>query len=109
MIESGKTALCGAKKKTLYEICNKSLQDVLSRTLITSATTLLATTSMWIFADGVIQDFAFTLTIGVAIGTYSSVFVAAPLLFIFSEASLFNKKRRFAAGFKKHKDSHKQT
>ncbi|MGI9549302.1 MAG: protein translocase subunit SecF [Bdellovibrionales bacterium] len=67
-------------KKSFFDLCNQSINEVLSRTLLTSITTLLAISSMWIFADGVIKDFAFTLGLGVIIGTYSSIYVATPLL-----------------------------
>ena len=68
------------KKESFKEICNRSLNDVFSRTLLTSITTLLAVSAMWFLTSGVIKDFAFTLGIGVVIGTYSSIYVAAPLV-----------------------------
>ena len=68
------------KKKSFFDICNQSLNEVLSRTLLTSLTTLLALIAMYYFTDGVIKDFAFTLIIGILVGTYSSVYVATPLL-----------------------------
>ena len=80
-----------ANKKSFFYICNQSLNDVLSRTLLTSITTLLAVSAMWFFADGVIKDFAFTLALGVIIGTYSSLFVATPLLFAMSRIPFLNK------------------
>ena len=67
-------------KKSFFDLCNQSINEMLSRTLLTSITTLLAVFSMWVFADGVIKDFAFTLGLGVLIGTYSSIYVATPLL-----------------------------
>ena len=79
-------------KKSFYELCNQSINEVLSRTLLTSATTLLAVLSMWFFADGVIRDFAFTLGLGVIIGTYSSIYVATPLL-IFIDRLIVNSKK----------------
>ena len=80
-----------SSKKSFYDICNQSLNDVISRTLLTSVTTLLAVGAMWYFTDGVIKDFAFTLALGVVIGTYSSLFVATPLLFSMSRLSFFNR------------------
>ena len=68
-----------SRKESFEQICNRSLNDVLSRTLLTSFTTILAVASMWFFTSGVIKDFAFTLGIGVVIGTYSSIYVATPL------------------------------
>lgn len=76
-------------KKTYDFICNTSLNDVLSRTLLTSITTLLAVGAMWFFADGVIKDFAFTLIFGVIIGTYSSIYVATPLLLFLDRFQFF--------------------
>ncbi|MBT4761700.1 MAG: protein translocase subunit SecF [Bdellovibrionaceae bacterium] len=71
------------KGKTFKFIINKSLNDVLSRTMLTSVTTLLAVLVMYFMAGGVISDFAFTLAIGVVVGTYSSIFVASPLVLMF--------------------------
>ena len=62
------------------EIVNISINDSLSRTLLTSVTTLLAVTALLIFGGGLIQTFAFALIIGVVVGTYSSNFIAAPIL-----------------------------
>ena len=83
-----------SERKSFFHICNQSLNDVLSRTLLTSFTTLLAVGAMWFFADDVIKDFAFTLALGVVIGTYSSLFVATPLLASMDRISFF-KKRSF--------------
>ena len=68
------------KKESFLKICNRSINDVLSRTLLTSLTTMIAVGAMWFYTDGVIKDFAFTLGIGVLIGTYSSIYVATPLV-----------------------------
>ena len=78
-------------KKPLVQICNQSINEVLSRTLLTSLTTLIAIVSMWVFADGVIRDFAFTLGLGVIIGTYSSIYVATPLLIFLDKIPYFKK------------------
>ena len=78
-------------KKSFYDICQMSLNHVLSRTLLTSFTTLLAIASMWALADGVIKDFAFTLAIGVTIGTYSSIYIATPLLIFINQFKVFQK------------------
>ncbi len=68
------------KTQAFSRICNRSINDVLSRTLLTSLTTMMAVGVMWFYTDGVIRDFAFTLGVGVLIGTYSSIYVATPLL-----------------------------
>ncbi len=70
------------KGKDLNFIVNRSVNDVLSRTILTSVTTLLAVIALYIFAGGVIEDLAFTLGIGVIVGTYSSIYVASPLVIL---------------------------
>lgn len=69
------------RRKESYEgVVNKSLNETLSRTIITSITTLLVAVILFVFGGPVIHDFAFALTIGVLVGTYSSLFVASPVL-----------------------------
>ena len=80
-----------SKKENFAQICNRSLNNVLSRTLLTSMTTMLAVLAMWFLTSGVIKDFAFTLGIGVAIGTYSSIYVATPLVLRFQQLKSFVK------------------
>lgn len=62
------------------EIVNRSLNETMSRTLITSLTTLLAVVAIAVLGGGLIQNFAIALIVGVIIGTYSSVFVASPIM-----------------------------
>ena len=64
------------------DIVNRALNDVLSRTILTSVTTLIAVAAMYFIAGGVIKDFAFTLAIGVIVGTYSSIYIASPLVIL---------------------------
>jgi len=71
------------KKIELVEIFNLSINNTLSRTVMTSLTTLFALFSLYIFGGEVIRPFAMTMIIGVIIGTYSSVFIAVPTLLIF--------------------------
>lgn len=68
------------RDSTFSWLVNRSLNDVLSRTILTSLTTLLAVAAMFFWAGGVIKDFAFTLGIGIIVGTYSSIYVASPLV-----------------------------
>jgi preprotein translocase subunit SecF len=68
------------RKETYENVVNKSLNETLSRTVITSLTTLLVAVILFIFGGPVIHDFAFALTIGVLVGTYSSLFVASPVV-----------------------------
>ena len=71
------------KRMELVELFNMSINNTLSRTIMTSLTTLLALFSLYIFGGEVIKPFALTMIIGVLIGTYSSVFIAVPTLLIF--------------------------
>jgi preprotein translocase subunit SecF len=68
------------KTMPVDELMNMSLNQTLSRTLLTSLTTLLALLAIFFFGGAVIQDFAFALIWGVLIGTYSSIFVASPVV-----------------------------
>ncbi len=69
-------------KKPLEVIINKSINETLSRTVLTSLTTLLVLLSLFALGGGIIHDFAFAMIVGVVIGTYSSIFVASPILLI---------------------------
>ncbi len=66
-------------KQDLEVNINEGLNRTLSRTIITSLTTLLSVSALWIFAGGIIRDFAEALFIGVIVGTYSSIFIASPV------------------------------
>ena len=68
------------RKETYEGVVNKSLNETLSRTIITSLTTLLVAAILFVFGGPVIHDFAFALVIGVLVGTYSSLFVASPVV-----------------------------
>tara|TARA_Y100000588_G_scaffold363338_1_gene425931 strand:- start:1288 stop:2178 length:891 start_codon:yes stop_codon:yes gene_type:complete len=72
-------------KKTLDEVVDISLNNTLSRTFITSLTTLLVLTILYLWGGEVINLFAFALIIGVGIGTYSSIFVASPVMLYFEK------------------------
>ena len=67
-------------KLNINEISNLSINDTLSRTIITSVTTLLALLSIFILGGEILRGFSFAMILGVIIGTYSSIFVAAPIL-----------------------------
>ncbi len=68
------------RRESYGSIINHSINETLSRTFITSVTTFIVVLSLFIFGGNVIRDFAFALMIGVIIGTYSSIFVASPML-----------------------------
>jgi len=67
------------RKKTFEETINLSITETLSRTLITSGTTLLVVLTLFLLGGEIIHDFAFALLVGVLIGTYSSIYVASPM------------------------------
>ena len=68
-------------KDHLADIMNSSINEVLSRTIVTSLTVFLVLLALFFFGGEVIHDFSFALLIGVIIGTYSSVFVASPIVY----------------------------
>ena len=66
--------------RSFVDIVNTSLNESLSRTMVTSLTTLLVVVCLFFFGGEVIKDFAFALMVGVVVGTYSSLYVASPLV-----------------------------
>ena len=72
------------RKMRLTELLDMSMNDTLARTTMTSLTTLLALFALFFFGGEVIQSFTAAMIFGVVIGTYSSIFVAAPLLILFN-------------------------
>ena len=65
----------------LRKIILIAINRVLSRSVLTSFTTLLAAVSLWIFGAGIIKDFAFVFVIGILTGTFSSIFIASPIFY----------------------------
>ncbi|GAB4526393.1 MAG: hypothetical protein Tsb0010_09780 [Parvularculaceae bacterium] len=80
------------KKKPLIDLLNQTINQTLSRTVMTSVTTLLALFALYFLGGEVLKGFSFALIWGVVVGTYSSIFIAAPLL-LFTEV-----KREWGAG-----------
>lgn len=72
----------GKSKEELIPLINRSVNEMFRRTVVTSGTTLLVLVALFILGGEVIHDFSLTLILGVIIGTYSSIFVASPLLLI---------------------------
>ncbi len=70
------------KKEEYMFVINKSINEVIGRTIITSVTTLLAVGSLLILGGPAIFELAFSITIGIIVGTYSSIFIASPVLII---------------------------
>ena len=73
------------KSPVLAKIVNESISQTLSRTILTSGTTLLVLICLYALGGGVIEDFALALLVGVVVGTYSSVFVASPMFMLLPE------------------------
>jgi preprotein translocase subunit SecF len=70
------------RKEALAGIINKSINETLSRTILTSGTTLIVLVALFILGGDIIHDFAFAMLVGVVVGTYSSAFVASPILLV---------------------------
>jgi len=75
--------IVGSKNMTLKEIINESITRTLSRTTLTSLTTFFVIFTLFMFGGEIIHPFAFTMLIGIIVGTYSSIFVASPILLWF--------------------------
>ena len=73
------------RREPLGEIVNKSINQTLSRTILTSGLTFLTVLSLYVFGGEVLHGFAFALVIGILIGTYSSIAVAAPMLVAYQD------------------------
>jgi len=76
---------------TLEALMNKSINEVLSRTIVTSLTTFMAAVALFFFGGEVLHDFALAMMIGIVIGTYSSIFVASPVVLLLGKNSLLKK------------------
>lgn len=79
-------------KEPLESIMNTSINEVLSRTIITSLTVLLTSVTLFFFGGEVIHDFALAMIMGVVIGTYSSIFIASPIVLLWGRKKTFAKK-----------------
>jgi preprotein translocase subunit SecF len=80
------------RRRPFEETMNTSINETLSRTILTSSTTLIVVLALFILGGGVIHDFAFALLVGILVGTYSSIFVASPVLLIWE--GKFGKRSR---------------
>jgi preprotein translocase subunit SecF len=72
------------RRETLEEVVNRSVNQTLSRTIITAGTTFLAVLSLFLFGGEVLRGFAFTMVVGVVAGTYSTVFIASAIAIVLS-------------------------
>ena len=71
------------KKMPQYDLLNKSINDIFSRTILTSLTTLFASLALLVFGGDALRSFAFVITAGVIVGTYSSIYVSVAILNLF--------------------------
>ncbi|MDR2574440.1 MAG: protein translocase subunit SecF [Desulfovibrio sp.] len=81
--------LRSSEKLSFADLINKSVNQTLSRTILTSGTTLLAAASLFVFGGGVIHDFAVTMLIGIIVGTASSVYVASAILLVLGDTEFY--------------------
>lgn len=81
----------GMRKHEFEDILDKSINQTLSRTVVTSGTTFLVVFALFVLGGEVINDFAFTMIIGVLIGTYSSIYQSCPLLYFWNK--IFKPKK----------------
>ena len=75
------------------EVVNRSINETLSRTILTSGTTLMVVLALFLFGGGVIHNFAFAMLVGILVGTYSSIFVASPLLIFWQDMRSGGQKK----------------
>jgi len=81
-------------KKSLADIINSSVNETLSRTILTAFTVILVLLSLFFLGGPVIHDFAFALLVGLVIGTYSSIFIASPIVLAFENIQISKGKRK---------------
>ena len=81
------------RKESYREVINRSINECLSRTVLTSLTTFFVALMLYVMGGAVIHDFAFALCFGVVVGTYSSMFIASPILVFWYERRIADKKR----------------
>ncbi|RJQ15276.1 MAG: protein translocase subunit SecF [Nitrospiraceae bacterium] len=80
-------------KKSASEVVNESINEVLSRTIITSLTTFFTAAALFVLGGEVIHDFALAVMLGIIIGTYSSIFVASPVVLMLGKDKSLNSKK----------------
>ena len=73
------------RRRSFEGVMNASINETLSRTILTSLTTLVVVLALYVLGGGVIHDFAFAILVGILVGSYSSVFVASPILLVWQD------------------------
>jgi len=74
-----------SRREALSDVVNRAINQTLSRTVLTSGLTFLTVLSLYVFGGQVLRNFSFALVVGILIGTYSSIAVAAPMLVAWQE------------------------
>jgi preprotein translocase subunit SecF len=95
------------KSPELTDVINESVTRTLSRTTLTSLTTFFVVLTLFLFGGEIINGFSFTLLVGVVVGTYSSIFVASPIL-MWLNFSVVDFREKEAAALKRQKERDKQ-
>ena len=95
------------KSSNLNEIIDESVTRTLSRTTLTSLTTFFVVLTLYLFGGEILKGFSFTLLVGVVVGTYSSIFVASPIL-MWLNFSVSEFRAKEAAALKREKEKEKQ-
>ncbi|MBV9303261.1 MAG: protein translocase subunit SecF [Acidobacteriaceae bacterium] len=85
------------RRGSFTEIVNTSINQTLSRTILTSGLTFLTALSLYLFGGQVLNGFSFALVIGIIIGTYSSIFIASPILIFWQDLAESRKRKRRTA------------
>jgi preprotein translocase subunit SecF len=85
--------LRSGEKLPFDALINKSVNQTLSRTILTSGTTLLATAALFVFGGGVIHDFALTMLIGIVVGTASSIYIASAVLLFLGDTEFYRSQQ----------------
>jgi preprotein translocase subunit SecF len=80
------------RRESLVNLINASINQTLSRTVMTSGLTFLTALSLWLFGGDVLNGFSFALVVGIIVGTYSSVFVASPILVFWHDMAASRRK-----------------
>lgn len=82
-----------SRRGDVQDVMNHAINATLSRTVLTSVTTFVAVLVLYIFGGSALKDFSFTIMIGVVVGTYSSIFIASPIVYIWSKMRGANLRR----------------
>lgn len=82
-----------SRRGEVKDIINEAISSTLSRTVLTSLTTFVAVLVLFIFGGAALKNFSLTIMLGVIVGTYSSIFIASPIVYIFSKSRGINLRR----------------